>query len=140
MTLSKLNVGAQASRAVLIDATRTIDFLGEQLRIYATPELVRDIELTCLDFLTPYLDPAEGSVGTALQIQHSGATLLGMTVHISASVAQIDRRSVTFDIVATDGVEEICRGSHSRFVVEVEKLRLKVADKARQVGAAAPAA
>lgn len=133
MTLSKLNVGAQADSIVLIDAARTIDFLGDQLRIYATPELVRDIELTCLNFLTPYLAPGEGSVGTEVQIKHSGATLLGMKVHISATVERIDRRSISFSVVASDGVEEICRGSHARFIVDVEKLRTKVAGKAEQV-------
>lgn len=137
MTLSNLNVGTQASSTVLVDTARTIDFLGDQLRIYATPELVRDIELTCLDFLTPYLAPGEASVGTEVQIKHSGATLLGMHVNITATVEHIDRRSIRFSVVASDGVEEICRGSHARFVVDVEKLRAKVAAKAAQVGQSA---
>ncbi|HEU4776699.1 MAG TPA: LysR family transcriptional regulator [Telluria sp.] len=133
MTLSKLNVGDQASSTVLIDAARTIDFLGAQLRIYATPELVRDIELTCLNFLVPYLAPGEASVGTDVQIKHSGATLLGMQVNITVTVTHIDRRSIGFSVLASDGVEEICRGSHARFVLDVEKLRGRAAGKAEQV-------
>jgi len=137
MTLSKLNVGDHASSTVLVDAARCIDFLGDQLRIYATPELVRDIELACLNFLTPHLAPGEASVGTDVQIRHGGATLLGMQVKITATVAHIDRRSIGFSVVATDGVEEICRGSHARFIVDIDKLRGRVADKAAQVRLAA---
>jgi fluoroacetyl-CoA thioesterase len=34
--------------------------------------------------------------------------------------------------VARDGAEEISRGEHSRFVIQVEKLRAKLAAKAAQ--------
>ena len=33
--------GMSMTRRVEIDTPRTIDFLGENLRVYATPELVR---------------------------------------------------------------------------------------------------
>ena len=35
--------GTSATSRITIDRGRTVDFLGEQLRIYATPELVRQI-------------------------------------------------------------------------------------------------
>ncbi|MES2264862.1 MAG: LysR family transcriptional regulator [Pseudomonadota bacterium] len=140
MTYPNLNVGAQVHRDIVIDPTRTIDFLGEQLRIYATPELVRDIELTCLDFLLPSLAAGENSVGTALDIRHTGATLMGMSVRISATISHIDRRSITFDVSASDGVEEVCTGTHSRFIVDVDKLRGKVEQKAQLVARGSAAA
>ena len=37
--------GTRATTRITIDRGRTVDFLGEQLRIYATPELVRDFEI-----------------------------------------------------------------------------------------------
>lgn len=132
MTNVNLSVGMQASNRIVVDKPRTIDFLGENLRVYATPEMVRDIELTCLNFLAACIGNGESSVGTAVHINHTGATLLGMEVEITATVSRIDRRSVTFDIVASDGVEEICNGTHSRFIVDVEKLRLNVEKKAEQ--------
>jgi predicted thioesterase len=128
--------GLGASRRVTVDKPRTIDFLGEALRVYATPELVRDFEIACREFLLNHTDAGEDSVGTGIAITHSGATLLGMEVEISLSVAKVEGRLVTFDLVARDGSEEISRGSHSRFVVEVEKLRGKVAAKAAKAAAA----
>jgi fluoroacetyl-CoA thioesterase len=130
MTYTTLTVGSTKHRCLVVDKPRTIDFLGESLRVYATPELVRDIELVCLDFLGTHAGAGESSVGTAVNIKHTGATLLGMQVEISATVTHIDRRSVTFDVSAHDGVEEICSGTHSRFIVDVERLRAAVEAKA----------
>ena len=131
-----MKVGMSATRRIEVDTPRTIDFLGENLRVYATPELVRDFEIVCRDFLLGHTDAGEDSVGTGISITHGGATLRGMSVDITVTVARIDGRLVTFDLEAKDAIEEISRGTHSRFVVEVEKLRGRVAAKAAKAGKA----
>jgi predicted thioesterase len=125
-----LKPGLTATRRITIDRPRTIDFLGENLRVYATPELVRDFEIACREFLLAHCDAGEDSVGTGISLTHSGATLLGMRVDIVLTVKAVEGRKVAFDLVARDGAEEISRGEHGRFVVEVEKLRARVAAKA----------
>jgi predicted thioesterase len=125
-----LKPGLTATRRITIDKPRTIDFLGENLRVYATPELVRDFEIACREFLLGHCDVGEDSVGTGITVTHSGATLLGMSVDIALTVKAVEGRKVSFDLVARDGAEEISRGEHGRFVVEVEKLRARVAAKA----------
>ncbi len=128
-----LKPGLTATRRITVDRPRTVDFLGEALRVYATPELVRDFEQTCRDFLLGHVDAGEDSVGTGITVTHSGATLLGMQVDVTITVAKLDGRLVTFDLLAKDGAEEISRGTHTRFVVEVEKLRARVAAKAAKI-------
>lgn len=127
-----LQVGLTSTRRITIDKPRTIDFLGEELRVYATPELVRDFEIACREFVLEYCDAGEDSVGTGINITHSGATLLGMPVDITLTVVAVEGRKVSFSLVAHDGTEEISRGEHGRFVIQVEKLRAKVAAKAAQ--------
>jgi predicted thioesterase len=129
---SDLKAGTTATRKVVIDKPRTIDFLGENLRVYATPELVRDFEIACRELLLQYCEPGEDSVGTGITVTHSGATLLGATVEITVTVKTVDGRRVTFDLLARDQAEEVSRGEHGRFVVEVEKLRARVAAKAQK--------
>ena len=129
-----LKPGLSVTRRITIDRPRTVDFLGETLRVYATPELVRDFEQTCRDFLLGHVDPGEDSVGTGVSVSHSGATLLGMQVEVSITVAKVEGRLVSFELLAKDGAEEISRGTHTRFVVEVEKLRARVAAKAAKIG------
>lgn len=130
---STLSVGLSATRAISVDTPRTIDFLGESLRVYATPSLVRDFEYACREFLLDYVDPGEDSVGTGISVSHGASTLRGMTVHITISVSKIEGRLVTFSLRAKDDIEEISQGSHSRFVVDIEKLRNRVAAKAAKV-------
>lgn len=130
---NSLTAGLTATKKIVIDKPRTIDFLGEELRVYATPELVRDFEIACREFLLTHCDAGEDSVGTGITVTHSGATLLGMEVEMAITVLEVNGRAVKFALVARDGAEEISRGEHGRFVVEVEKLRSKVAAKAAKV-------
>ena len=127
-----LKPGISSTRKFTIDKPRTIDFLGENLRVYATPELVRDMEITCRELLLKHCDPGEDSVGTGIDVVHSGATLLGADVEVTATVKEVDGRRVTFDVVARDHAEEIGHATHGRFVVEIEKLRARVAAKAQK--------
>jgi fluoroacetyl-CoA thioesterase len=133
---STLSPHLSATTRLTVDTPRTIDFLGEALRVYATPELVRDFEVACRNFLLDYTDAGEDSVGTGIQVSHSGATLRGMTVTITVSVSKIEGRLVSFDLLAKDNFEEISRGSHSRFVVDVAKLKSKVEAKAAKLAQA----
>jgi predicted thioesterase len=133
---SGIQGGLTASKRIVIDKPRTIDFLGEELRVYATPELVRDFEMACREFLLTFCDSGEDSVGTGISVTHSGATLLGMPVDITITIKAVEGRKVTFDLLARDGAEEISRGEHGRFIVEVEKLRARVAAKAAKAGSA----
>jgi predicted thioesterase len=124
-----LKAGISASREFPVDASRTIDFMGEDARVYATPMLVRDIEVTCRDLLLEHLDPGEDSVGTRVEIDHLAATLLGMQVTISATLAELKGRAAVFEVNATDGVDTICRGRHARFVANVEQVKERLKQK-----------
>ena len=135
MNFSTLEAGIATERRLLVDKQRTISFLGEDLRIYATPRLVDDIEQTCLDYLLTFLDEGENTVGAAVDIRHVGATLLGMSVNIVATVTRIEGRSVTFNIEVRDDVELVATAAHTRVVVNVAKLRSRVQAKAEAAAA-----
>ena len=75
---------------------------------------MRDFEITCRDLLLKHCDPGEDSVGTGITVTHSGATLLGMSVEMTATVTAINGRLVKFAVSARDGVEAISPGEHSR--------------------------
>lgn len=126
---STLIPGVSKVSTLTVDRARTIDFLGEELRVYATPELVRDFEVTCRELLLEHCDSGEDSVGTGISVAHTGATLLGMKVEVSAQVKEVTGRTVKFILSARDEVEVIATGEHSRVVVNVDKLRARVAAK-----------
>ena len=129
-----LAAGATRTSRIVVDRARTIDFMGEQARVYATPMLVQDLEIACRELLLEHLDPGEDSVGTRVEIDHLAATLLGMTVELTVSVVEASGRAVVFEFAGTDGIDAICRGRHHRFVVDVAKTAERLAAKAKKAG------
>jgi fluoroacetyl-CoA thioesterase len=121
--------GLSVTRKFTVDQGRTIDFMGEDLRIYATPELIRDIEQTCRDMLFEHCDEGEDSVGTHVSVAHTAATPMGMEVEITATVAKVDGRLVTIEVTAKDNLEECGKGKHTRFVVDMAKTGERLAAK-----------
>lgn len=128
-----LDVGNTLTRTVVVDAGRTIDFMGEDCRVYATPSLLRDIEHACRDLILEHVPQGQDSVGTLVSIVHMAPTLVGSEATIVATVAEFDGRKVTFDVQASDPLEVICEGRHERFVVDVDKTREKLTHKAEKL-------
>src|SRR5512144_2656668 len=104
-----LQAGLTSKVGFDIDRDRTIDFMGEAARVYATPMLVRDIEVACRNLLLEHLDAGEDSVGTRVEIDHIGATLLGMSVELTVRVAEVNGRAVVFEVEGRGPVEPIVR-------------------------------
>lgn len=129
-----LAAGIGLERSYPVDRERTIDFMGEQARVYATPMLVRDIEMTCRELLLAHLDPGEDSVGTRVEIDHLAASLLGQMATIRVKITEVNGRAVTFEVSGSDGVDAICSGRHMRFIVDVKKTEQRLAAKAQKAG------
>ena len=71
--------------------------------------MVRDVENVCKDFLQEFLTPEQNSVGMRVEIDHLGPTLVDMWVDIAATVTEIDRRKVTFEVEVRDALD--CRAT-----------------------------
>jgi len=124
-----LRPGLSRTVSLMVDHDRTIDFMGEDLRIYATPDVLRDMEFTSRDLLLEHCDPGEDSVGVRAEFDHIAATPLGMQVRVTATVASVDGRWVVLDVVTHDAIEEVARGRHTRFIVVVAKAKQRLAAK-----------
>ena len=130
----ELEVGATHTARYEIDKDRTIGFMGEELRVYATPIMVRDMENTCRLFLEDvYLDEDENSVGARVEIDHMGPTLVGMYVNIKITVTELRGPKVAFEFEVHDQIEQVGRGKHLRFVVPLEKQRERLEGKRAQL-------
>lgn len=132
-----LKPGLSATRRIDIDADRTISFMGEDCRVYSTPKLLYDIEIACRDLLLEHIDAGKDSVGTRVELDHIGATLLGMWVEITVTLTEVNGAAVGFDFSARDAVEEVARGKHNRFIVGVEKTVQRLKAKLAKASAVA---
>jgi fluoroacetyl-CoA thioesterase len=135
-----LRPGLSRVNRITIDRERTIGFMGEQARTYATPAMIRDIEYTCRDLIVEHADPGEDSVGMEVAVKHLAPTLMGMTVEIAVRVIAVDGRKVSFEATVKDELDQVGTGTHTRFVVEkaktFERLKAKAARLAAQSGQA----
>jgi predicted thioesterase len=125
-----LKAGLTLTRRIDVDRERTISFMGDECRVYATPLMLYDVEFACRDLLLEHLEPGKDSVGTRVELDHVGATLLGMWAEITVTLAKVEGPAVSFDFTVRDAVEEVARGKHNRFIVGVEKTAQRLKAKA----------
>ncbi len=128
-----LTVGLTTTRRVDIEKDSTIAFMGEELRVYATPAMARDIEVTCRDLVFEHLDDGEDTVGARIEVDHLGASLLGSWVDITATFVDIDGRRVTLEAEVKDPLDVVGKARHVRFVIEMERQRKRLEAKAAKL-------
>ncbi len=116
-----LAAGVVHEETVAIDADRTIAFMGDALRVYATPSMVLDIERACRHLLLPHHDAGEDSVGARIEVDHLGPTLIGQTVRVRAEIVEVEGPRIVFDVSVHDELDRVGRARHIRFVVDTQK-------------------
>jgi fluoroacetyl-CoA thioesterase len=137
---ASLQPGVTRVKRVEVDRARTIGFMGEEARTYATPSMILDIEHTCRELIIEHADPGEDSVGMEVCVKHLAPTLLGMTTEITVKVTAVEGRKIQFEVAVKDEFDAVGSGTHTRFVVDkaktLERLKAKAARLAARAGTA----
>lgn len=97
--------------------------------VFATGFMVGLFEWSCLELLTPHLEPGEGSLGIHVDFSHSAATPPGFTVTVTATCTKVDGRRIEFEVRGHDGIDEIGAGLHRRAVVRWDAFNKRLAKK-----------
>jgi fluoroacetyl-CoA thioesterase len=98
--------------------------------VMATGFLVGLMEWACIEAIQPHLDwPSEQSLGTHVNFSHTAATPPGFTVVVDVHLDKVEGRKLTFTLRAHDGVDEISRGTHERYVIDARRFNEKIALK-----------
>jgi predicted thioesterase len=125
-----LSTGIKGAQSVEVSESNTAEAMGSgDLPVFATPAMIALIERTACQSVIPYLEIGQSTVGTHLDISHSSATPIGMTVVCETELVEIDRRRLVFKVRVYDSKGEVGSGTHERFVVDsarfMEKAELK---------------
>jgi fluoroacetyl-CoA thioesterase len=131
-----LRPGVSRVNHIPINRERTIGFMGEDARTYATPSMILDIEHTCRELIIEHADPGEDSVGMEVAVKHLAPTLMGMTVEVTVRVVAVDGRKVVFETAVKDELDNVGAGTHTRFVVDKAKIFERIKAKAARFAAA----
>jgi fluoroacetyl-CoA thioesterase len=131
-----LKSGTTHVEKILVDRDRTIAFMGDELRVYATPRMCLDIEHTCRNLLLAHHEAGEDSVGARIEIDHLGPTLIGQTIDVTARVTELALPRVVFEVEIKDEIDTVGKAKHVRFVVDKAKQGERLKRKAEKVKAA----
>src|SRR5689334_17691629 len=94
--------------------------------VYSTPDMIRLMETAAFQALQPYCEGDEIAVGTSIHVEHRAASGIGRRVKAEAVVESFDGRFYTVRVSASDGTQEIGRGTVSRAVVSLSKFADRV--------------
>jgi predicted thioesterase len=94
--------------------------------VYSTPDMVRLMETAAFHVLQPYCEGDEITVGTSVHVEHRAASGVGAVIKAEAVVESFDGRFYTVRVSATDGSQEIGRGTVGRAVVSLAKFAAKL--------------
>jgi fluoroacetyl-CoA thioesterase len=132
-----LTPGLSATLTFVVPESKTVPNLYPEApefrtmpAVFATGFLVGLVEWACMRVIAPCLDvPAEQSVGVDVKLSHTAATPPGLTITVNARLERVEGRKLAFSVTAHDGVDEICRGTHERFVIDTARFEAKARDK-----------
>ena len=125
-----LKPGIEAQKAETVTDKNTAAAWGSGgIAVYATPAMIALMEGAAFSAVGSILPPGWSTVGTELNIKHIAASPLGMKVYAKAELLNIDGRALSFQVEAFDEAGKIGEGTHSRFIIEVEKFLAKIEAK-----------
>ena len=125
-----MQIGMSYSCSETVTADNTADRVGSGLlSVYATPSMIALMEKCAATCVANSLDAGKTTVGTKIDIEHVSASPLGMKITCTATLTQIDNRRLVFSVEALDEKGLIGKGTHERFIVDVERFMQKCESK-----------
>ena len=128
--MGTLTVGLTGETTQVVTTEKTAAHWGSGLvEAFATPALIALMENAAFTSVKDLLAPGQTTVGTEVNIKHLAATPVGMTVRARAELIEMDGRKLVFKVEAWDDAEKIGEGTHTRFMVELERFNQRFEQK-----------
>ncbi len=125
-----LTVGLKGRAETVVTESNTAAFVGSgSLNVFATPMMAALMEAAAVNALANHLEEGQSSVGTHMDLSHDSATPIGMRVWAEAALTAVEGRALTFTVTAFDEAGPIGKGTHVRFLIQVEKFMAKANGK-----------
>ncbi len=131
--LSKLTIGSKGTSSALVVEQRLAPAVGSGIApVFASPMLIALMEAAAVDCVEAQLPEGHQTLGVHLDVTHASPTPLGFTVTATATLKAVEGRKLTFDVVASDGIDQIGSGSHTRVVVDTARFMARLTAKSLQ--------
>lgn len=111
------------------------DLFRSMPRVFATGYMVGLMEWACIEALRPHLEDGEGSLGIAIDVDHTAPTLPGQLVTVTVTCDKVEGRKLGWVVSARDEVDVIGTGRHERAVVVWERFNQRLDEKRQKFAA-----
>jgi predicted thioesterase len=114
--------GAKAHKEQRVEMKDTAKMYGSgMVEVFATPAMIALMENVAYTSVSRFLPEGFTTVGIQLNVEHSKATPIGAKVWCESVLEKQEGRKLFFSLIAFDETGVIGKGTHERFIVEVEK-------------------
>jgi len=119
-------IGKTDTAQTTVNETNTAHAVSSgSLDVFATPMMIALMEQATCAVLADCLELGQTSVGTKISVEHTAASPLEMEITATATITAVNGRVIDFDITASDAVGEIGKGTHTRVIIDAERLLTK---------------
>ena len=116
--MAGLEVGLKGYAETMVDESNVASSVGSGLLdVFSTPGMIALMEKACKESVAPFLDEGQGTVGIRLEVDHLAATPIGQKVWVDSELIAVDKRILTFAVMARSEKEKIGEGIHKRCVI-----------------------
>jgi fluoroacetyl-CoA thioesterase len=142
--MESLQPGMRFEFTYTVTDERTVPYLYPDIeeaavmpKVFATGYMVGLMEFACIRFINPYIEwPVQQTVGVHINVNHTAATPVGMSVTVKGRLEKVDGRKLSFSLEAYDALDKISQGTHDRFIIDAEKFNAAVEKKRSEASAA----
>jgi len=123
------SVGDSATLTFTVtDGDTAIAMESGDVPVLGTPRLIAWCEAATCEAIAAGLDDGTTTVGFQIRLDHLSPTPVGAAVNVTATVSEVDGRSITFAVSATDDDGNAANGTITRVVVDRSRFIDKATD------------
>lgn len=127
-----LCIGMKGEKSIQVSQDNTALAYGSGgVAVYATPAMIGLMENAALTAVDSALPAGMATVGISLDVKHTAATPVGMTVTATAELIEIHGKRLVFRLAAYDEAEKIGEGIHQRYIIDLDKFISNASAKQR---------
>lgn len=125
-----IEVGMMEKVTLKVTGQDTAVVLGSGLvDVMGTPKMIALMENAAYKAVAEGLPEGYTTVGTQMNASHIAPTPVGMEVYAMAELTAVEGKKLSFKVEAYDEEGCIGKGTHTRFIVHLERFNSKAAEK-----------
>lgn len=113
----------------VVESNTAAKFGSGSIYVYATPMMIGLMENAALNAVDEDLGKGYSTVGINVNVNHIAATPMNKKVWAEAELTKIEDKKLFFNVTAFDEDKKIGEGTHTRYIINIEKFIEKVEGK-----------